>query len=100
MAEKIAYPFDLNRLIEICRTHGVSMVGVFGSMARGQATPQSDIDLIVDFAGDKSLLDLVRLERELSAALGRKVETLTEAGLSPYLRPRILAELQVLYEAR
>jgi len=93
------YPFDTNRLIEICRKNDVTMIGIFGSMARGESTEQSDIDLLVKFAKRKSLLALVRLERELSVALGRKVELLTEAAISPYLRERVLCELQVIYEA-
>jgi predicted nucleotidyltransferase len=73
------------------------MIGLFGSTVRGKATEQSDIDLLVWFARRKSLLALVRLEQELSAALDRKVDLLTEAALSPYLRERILRELQVVY---
>ena len=68
-------------------------------MARGEATDQSDIDLLVYFSKRKSLLALVALERQLSTALGRKVDLLTEAAISPYLRERIKRELQVIYEA-
>ena len=53
------------------------MIGVFGSTARGESNQESDIDLLVKFAEKKSLLGLVRLERELSEALGRKVDLLT-----------------------
>lgn len=91
--------FDATKLIEICRNKDVAMIGVFGSMARGEATGQSDIDLLVRFSKRKSLLALVKLERELSAALGRGVELLTEAAISPYLRDIIQQELKVLYEA-
>ena len=94
------FPFDTNRLIEICRQNDVSMLGVFGSVARGEATDQSDVDLLVRFSKRKSLLAHVALERQISAALGRDVDLLTEAALSPYLRERILRDLQVLYEAR
>ena len=94
-----AFPFDINRLIEICQQNDVAMISVFGSMARGEATEQSDIDLLVKFSKRKSLLALVRLERELSAALGRKVDLLTEAAISPYLRDRIKREIRVIYEA-
>jgi len=94
------YPFNVDRLIEICRQNDVVMVGVFGSIAHGKATEQSDIDLLVKFSGRKSLLAMVKLERELAAALGKKVDLLTEAALSPYLRPRILQELQVIYGSR
>ncbi len=95
-----AYPFDVKPLVELCRQNDVSMVGVFGSMARGEATPESDIDLLVKFSKRKSLLDMVRLERELSTALGRKVDLLTEAAISPYLRDRIMREVRVIYETR
>jgi len=96
----IALPFDTDKLIEICRKNDVAMIGVFGSMARGEASDQSDIDLLVRFSKRKSLLTLVRLEREISTALGRKVELLTEAAISPYLSERIMSELRVVYEAR
>jgi predicted nucleotidyltransferase len=92
------YSFDVPRLIDICRQNDISMVGVFGSMARGEAKKTSDIDLLVRFSKRKSLLAVVRLERELSEALGRKVDLLTEAAISPYLRERILKEMQVVYE--
>ena len=63
----------------------------------GVATDQSDIDLLVNFSKRKSLLALIGLERQLSDALGKKVDLLTEASLSPYLRSRILRDLQVIY---
>jgi predicted nucleotidyltransferase len=96
----VTFPFDTNRLVEICRQNDVAMIGVFGSVARGEAAEESDIDLLVEFAKRKSLLAVVKLERELSTALGRKVDLLTEAAISPYLRQGILRELQVIYEAR
>ena len=95
-----AYPFDVTRLVDICRQNDVSMVDIFGSMARGESKKKSDIDLIVRFSKRKSLLALVRLERELSEAMGRKVDLLTEAAISPYMRERVLKELRVVYGAR
>lgn len=95
----VTLPFDTQKLIEICRQNDVSKIGVFGSMARGEAGELSDIDLLVEFSRRKSLLALVSLERMISAALGRKVDLLTEAAISPYLRDRIKNELQVIYEA-
>ncbi len=76
------------------------MVGIFGSMARGEAKKKSDIDLIVRFSRRKSLLFMVQLERKLSEALGRKVDLLTEASISPYMRKRVLKEMQVVYGSR
>ena len=91
--------FDTHRLIDICRKNDVNFVGLFGSMARGDSNDQSDIDLLIKFAGRKSLLAMVRLERELNNAMGRKVDVLTEASLNPHIREEVLRELQVIYEA-
>lgn len=93
-------PFDTTALIDICRANDVVMVGVFGSIARGEATPESDIDLLVRFAKPKSLLKLVALERELAIALGKPVDLVTENSLHPYLRHHVLHDLQVVYETR
>jgi predicted nucleotidyltransferase len=91
---------DTQKLIEICRQNDVAMVGVFGSVARNEANEQSDLDLLVRFTGRKTLLGIVRLERELSTALGVKVDLVTEKSISPYLRERILQELKVIYDPR
>ena len=93
-------PFDTNKLIEICRQNDVARIGIFGSMARGEGNEQSDIDLLVEFSKRKSLLALVALERQISTALGRKVDLLTEAAISPYLRDRIKRDLRIIYDAR
>jgi predicted nucleotidyltransferase len=93
-------PFDTDALFTLCRENDVATLGVFGSMARGEASDQSDIDLLVEFSKRKSLLALVSLERKMSAALGRKVDLLTEAAISPYLRDGIKRDLRVIYEAR
>ena len=95
----VSLPLDTDKLIEICRQNDVSMLGVFGSVARGEATAQSDVDLLVEFSNRKSLLAVVSLERQFSDALGRKVDLLTEGAISPYLRSRILRDLKVIYEA-
>jgi len=93
-------PFDTAAVIDICRSNDVEMVGVFGSMARGEEAAHSDIDLIVRFAKPKSLIGVIALEQQLTSALGREVDLLTDGALSPYLRERILHDLRVLYEAR
>jgi len=76
------------------------MIGVFGSVAKGESTDQSDIDLLVRFSKSKSLLALVALERQISTALDRRIDLLTEAAISPYIRDKVKRELQVIYEAR
>jgi len=84
---------------EICRRYSVRSLRVFGSVARGTANPTSDIDLLVQFSRPVGLLHLVRLQRELAEVLGRPVDLVTEKALSPYFRPRVLAEAQVMYES-
>ncbi|MGC8787754.1 MAG: nucleotidyltransferase family protein [Anaerolineae bacterium] len=91
--------FDTAKLIELCRQNGIVRIGLFGSVARGEAKERSDIDLLVEFSRPISLLKFVALERQLSNALGRKVDLLTEAAISPYLRESIKRDLQVIYEA-
>ena len=78
--------------------HGVRKIAVFGSYARGDVHPKSDIDLIVEFSGRKSLLDIVRIERELFEELGIKIDLLTEKSISPYLIDNIKKEMVVLYQ--
>ncbi len=94
----LSLPFDVQTLIDICRQNDVSKLGLFGSMARGDATGHSDIDVLVEFSKEKSLLGLVRLERELSEALGRKVDLVTAEALSPYIRDSVEEDLRILYE--
>ncbi len=91
---------DQETVARICASNDVTRLRVFGSVSRGDDTPESDVDLLVEFARPKSLLALVGLEQEFEAALGRKVDLLTPAAISPYLRDRILAEARVIYERR
>jgi predicted nucleotidyltransferase len=76
----------------IAALHGVHSVRVFGSVARGEQRPDSDIDLLVDLEPRRSLLDLIAFAQDLEEALGRHVDAVTERSLSPYLRDKILAE--------
>lgn len=85
-------------LIAILKNHDAARIGIFGSHARGEARPDSDLDLLVDFKNRKSLLTLVKIQRELSEALGIHVDLLTEAAISPRLIDRIKAEMRVIYQ--
>lgn len=93
-----AIELNTEALAAICQANDIDYLALFGSVARGEATPESDVDLLVHFSRRKSLLDLVRIEREISEALGCDVDLLTEASISPHLRAQILRETQVLYE--
>ncbi|HLD69271.1 MAG TPA: nucleotidyltransferase family protein [Candidatus Omnitrophota bacterium] len=74
------------------RRNGVIKAGLFGSFSRGQAKKNSDVDILIQYKGRKSLLDLAGLEIELEKKLGRKVDLLTYGSLHPLLKKRILAE--------
>jgi hypothetical protein len=89
---------DQEKLAAICRRNDIRFLGLFGSLLHGDATPESDVDLLARFSQRKSLIDLVRIERELAEALGRDVDLVTEASLSPHLRDRILDDLQAVYD--
>jgi len=71
-----------DEILEVASSHGASNVRVFGSVARGTATPRSDVDLLVDFGPGRTLVDHVRLWRDLEALLGNAVHVLSAAGLT------------------
>jgi hypothetical protein len=83
-------------LIEVLRKHRVKKAALFGSIVRGEATEESDIDLLIEFEGRKSFLDLAGLKLELQELLGRKVDVLTYKSLHPLLKERILSEQEVI----
>jgi uncharacterized protein len=83
-------------ILELAARHGAHNVRVFGSIARGDNRATSDVDLLVDMEPGRTLLDVIALEQDLEAVLGRPVDVLTEAGLSPYLHHQILAEASAL----
>ncbi|MCK4475122.1 MAG: nucleotidyltransferase family protein [Methanophagales archaeon] len=86
------------KIVSILARYRVKKIAVFGSYARGEEKPESDIDILVEFSERKSLLDLVGIEQELSEALGVKADLLTEKSISPYLIDRIKKEMEVIYE--
>ena len=81
-----------NEILEIDARHGAHNVRVFGSVARGDADPDSDIDFLVNIESGRSLLDLGSLLMDLQDLLGRKVDVVTETGLRARIRQRILSE--------
>ena len=95
---------DLNSLLKsrreeilsIAASHGARNVRVFGSVARGEAGENSDIDLLVELDQGRSLLDLTGLVVDLEELLERKVDVVTEQGLYWLLRRRILKEARPL----
>jgi len=85
-----------DRIIPILQRNDVKRAAVFGSFVRGEQKEDSDIDILVEFKGEKSLLDLAGLKIELEEALNRKVDVLTYNSLHPLLKDRILREQKVI----
>ncbi|HEV7517802.1 MAG TPA: nucleotidyltransferase family protein [Thermoanaerobaculia bacterium] len=79
-------------ILYLARRHGVANVRVFGSLARGEGSEASDLDLLVTLAEGRSLLDLVGLKQDVEDLIHRPVDVVTERALSPYLRERVLSE--------
>ena len=95
-----AMTFDEIRQVAapILERYGVRYAGVFGSVARGENTPDSDVDVLVVLKQPVSLLRFFALNDELETALGCKVDLVTRDSLNPRVRPFALKELQTVYE--
>lgn len=88
---------DIHTIKEILLKNGVQFAGIFGSRARGDNRPDSDLDILIRFKeDDKSLLDLINIENTLSDKFGIKVDLVTEGSMSPYIKPYILKDLKVI----
>ena len=85
-----------DEILGIAARHGARNIRVFGSVARGEDRPASDLDLLVDMETDRSLLDLVGLQLDLEALLHRAVDVVTDASVPQSLRDRILADARPL----
>lgn len=83
-------------ILEIAAGHGARHVRIFGSTARGEAHAGSDLDLLITLEPGRSLLDIIAIKQDLEDLLGCKVDVVTEAGLSPYLRDRVLSDAMPL----
>ena len=83
-------------LIELAKKHKAENLRVFGSVVRGEANENSDVDFLVHFQQGASLFDLIHLIEDTSALINTKVDIVSDGGLSPYLAKRILAEARPL----
>lgn len=87
---------EAKQIRRIARAHGVVRLRVFGSRASEAATASSDLDLLVNLKPGRDLVDLIGFKLDLEEALGYRVDVVTERGLSPYLRARILRQARPL----
>ena len=95
-----AIKVNQEELSVLCRRHGIRRLAVFGSAARGELGPDSDIDVLVEFVpGRRVGLRFITIQEELSDLMGRRVDLNTRAFLSPFFQDRVAAEAVPFYEA-
>ncbi len=87
---------EREQVLRLAAQHGARKVRVFGSVARGDATSQSDVDLLVELGPEVSLLDHIALEQDLQDLLGTSVDVVNEKALHRSIRHRVLAEARPL----
>ena len=86
-------------IIDYLRPDGPERIGIFGSYARREETPDSDIDILVKFKETLSLLDLAKIHRELSLLLGKEVDLVTESSVrNERLKKYIYSDLKIIFE--
>ena len=92
---------DETKLAGLCQLYQVRELSLFGSAARGEMPPDSDIDLLVEFLPDAQvdLVDYAGLMLDLSRLLGRKVDLVSKNGLKPLIRNSVLEEARLVYAA-
>lgn len=81
-----------DEIMQIAIAHGVTRIQMFGSVVRGEETPESDLDFLVEFQAGRNLLDQVALVQDLEDLFGRQVDVVTEGGLHWYIREQVLRE--------
>ncbi|HMA97004.1 MAG TPA: nucleotidyltransferase family protein [Polyangiaceae bacterium] len=92
----MAQDLQTSEILRVARRHGANTVRIFGSRARGDHRPDSDLDLLVTLERNCSLLDVVANKQDLEDLLHYLVDVVTENGLSPYIRDGVLAEARLL----
>jgi len=99
LASGITLPVE--GITEICRKYQVRELSVFGSAARCDMQPESDMDLLVEFQPEArlGLFEFAAMEEELTTVLGRKVDLVSKRGLKPRVRPHVLRDAVVVYAA-
>ncbi len=82
----------------VAKANHVKYLALFGSHARGEQTKNSDVDFLVEFSKPIGLIHLIHTEHELEDVIGKKVDLVTKAGLSKYVKPYIQDDLTTIYE--
>jgi hypothetical protein len=91
---------DRQRIADFCRRHRVARLSLFGSVLRDDFTPESDVDVLVEFEPDRTPgLEFFGMGEELGRIIGRRVDLNTPGFLSRYFRDEVLAEARPIYES-
>ena len=90
------------KLAQVCQKNDIVFMAIFGSFVKGKQTPKSDIDIAIEFDKNsrKTLLDLVRIEEELTKIFGRKVDLGIFSSINRYIIDDVKREMRVIYEKR
>jgi hypothetical protein len=84
-------------IAEFLKSNGATKVAVFGSYVRDEETPESDIDVLVDFKNGLGLLDLIRIERELGEFVGKKIDLVLEGTFNPIIQKYVEKDIYTIY---
>jgi len=87
----------IKTVIDYLTKNGAKKISIFGSRSKGTETPDSDMDLLVEFSNKPTFLKIIKIERELSEMTGIKIDLLTEKAISPFLIDKIKNEAQSIY---
>ena len=101
MAYSLAQKMSKDKLIEFCKKNYIKKPSLFGSALRGSLEPESDVDILVEFEEGRTpgLFSIVRMEMELTEALGRKVDLRTPEDLSRYFRDEVIRNARLEYQS-
>lgn len=86
------------KLTPVFRAHNIKRAALFGSAARGDSRPGSDVDIVVTLGKPMGLISYSRFVEKIEQSLGRKADVVTEKGLNKFIRPYVEREMKTIYE--
>ena len=95
-------PIPRDRIAAFCRKHGIQKFSLFGSVLRDDFGPQSDVDVVAEFRPEArfGLFELVDMQDELTAIVGRKAEIFEFRALRPWMQEEVARSMEVFYESK
>jgi len=82
-----------DEILKISHRYGAKNIRIFGSIVRGEIKEKSDVDFLIELESDRSLLDIIAMRQDLEDLLDCKVDVVTEAAISPYIRDEVLGQV-------